>query len=137
MKTKVLEIVHSALSAAEDNLYRANMEFGKLSAKKLAKEYGESGLTCGEIFDVYKLEVGRLKQCVEWLESLQEQPQIAYEKYEFCRSMNCPEIADKTHCDVFLHDCLFTAKRFHQWLQCHNFKIIKENTDDTKIPSHR
>ena len=61
---------------------------------------------------------------------LQEQPQIAYEKYEFCRSMNCPEIADKTHCDVFLHDCLFTAKRFHQWLQCHNFKIIKENNDE-------
>ena len=64
------------------------------------------------------------------LESLQEQPQIAYEKYEFCRSMNCPEIVDKTHCDVFLHDCLFTAKRFHQWLQCHNFKIIKENTNE-------
>ena len=130
MKTKVLEIILNTLSAAEDDLYRANMEFGKLSAKKLAKEYGESGLTCGEIFDVYKLEVARLKQCAEWLESLQEQPQIAYEKYEFCRSMNCPEIADKTHCDVFLHDCLFTAKRFHQWLQCHNFKIIKEDTNE-------
>ena len=66
----------------------------------------------------------------EKLNSLQEQPQIAYGKYEFCRSMNCPKIADKTHCDVFLHDCLFTAKRFHQWLQCHNFKIIRENTDE-------
>ena len=130
MKTKVLEIVHSALSAAEDNLYRANMEFGKLSAKKLAKEYGESGLTCGEIFDVHKLEVARLKQCVEWLESLQEQPQIAYEKYEFCQSMNCPEIADKTHCDTFNEYCIFTAKRFHHWLQENNFKIIRENANE-------
>ena len=66
----------------------------------------------------------------EKINSLQEQLQIAYEKYEFCRSINCPEIADKTHCDVFLHDCLFTAKRFHQWLQCHNFKIIRENANE-------
>ena len=128
MKTKVLEIVHSALSAAKDNLYRANMEFGKLSAKKLAKEYGESGLTCGEIFDVYKLEVARLKQCAEWLESLQEQPQIAYGKHEFCKSMNCPYLTPATTCDIC--GCFYTAKQFHQWLQCHNFKIIKEDTNE-------
>ncbi len=134
MKTKVLEIVHSALSAAEDNLYRANMEFGKLSAKKLAKEYGESGLTCGEIFDVYKLEVGRLKQCVEWLESLQEQPQIAYGKHEFCKSMNCPYLTPATTCDIC--GCFYTAKQFHHWLQENNFKIIKGDSD-TKIPPHR
>ena len=67
MKTKVLEIILNALSAAEDNLYRANMEFGKLSAKKLAKEYGESGLTCQEHLDIFQLEVDRLKQCVNWV----------------------------------------------------------------------
>ena len=133
MKTKVLEIIHGALSAAEDNLYRANMEFGKLSAKKLAKEYGESGLTCGEIFDVYKLEVARLKQCAEWLESLQEQPQIVYEKYEFCKDIKCPEMEGKTYCDNDPRYCLFTAKRFHQWLQCHNFKIIKEDLNEYRI----
>ena len=126
MKTKVLEIILNALSAAEDTLYDTKMEFKSLPTKEMTLWYGESGLTCQEYLDVFQLEVDRLKQCVEWLESLQEQPQIAYEKYEFCRSMNCPEIADKTHCDVFLHDCLFTAKRFHQWLQCHNFKIIRE-----------
>ena len=130
MKTKVLEIILNALSAAEDTLYDTKMEFRSLSTKEMTYEYGESGLTCQEHLDIFQLEVDRLKQCVEWLESLQEQPQISYEKYEFCRSMNCPEIADKTHCDVFLHDCLFTAKRFHQWLQCHNFKIIKENADE-------
>ena len=127
MKTKVLEIVHSALSAAEDNLYRANMEFGKLSAKKLAKEYGESGLTCGEIFDVYKLEVARLKQCAEWLESLQEQPQITYKKYEFCKSVNCSGLHNNKCC---VHGCCHTAKHFHKWLQENNFKIIKENADE-------
>ena len=130
MKTKVLEIILNALSAAEDTLYDTKMEFKSLSTKEMTYEYGESGLTCQEHLDIFQLEVDRLKQCVEWLESLQEQPQISYEKYEFCRSMNCPEIANKTHCDVFLHDCLFTAKRFHQWLQCHNFKIIKENADE-------
>ena len=132
MKTKVLEIVHSALSAAEDNLYDTKIEFRSLSTKEMTYDYGESGLTCQEHLDIFQLEVDRLKQCVEWIENLQGQPQIAYEKYEFCRSMNCPEIADKTHCDVFLHDCLFTAKRFHQWLQCHNFKIIKENADEQR-----
>lgn len=64
------------------------------------------------------------------LESLQEQPQIAYEKYEFCQSMNCPEIADKTHCDTFNEYCIFTAKRFHHWLQENNFKIIRENANE-------
>ena len=132
MKTKILEIILNALSAAEDTLYDTKMEFRRLSTKEMTYEYGESGLTCQEHLDIFQLEVDRLKQCVEWLESLQEQPQISYEKYEFCRSMNCPEIADKTHCDVFLHDCLFTAKRFHQWLQCHNFKIIKENADEQR-----
>ena len=126
MKTKVLEIILNALSAAEDTLYDTKIEFRSLSTKEMTYDYGESGLTCQEHLDIFQLEVDRLKQCVEWIENLQGQPQIAYEKYEFCRSMNCPEIADKTHCDVFLHDCLFTAKRFHQWLQCHNFKIIKE-----------
>ena len=130
MKTKVLKIILNALSAAEDDLYDTKIEFRSLSTKEMNYEYGESGLTCQEHLDIFQLEVDRLKQCVEWLESLQEQPQITYEKYEFCRSMNCPEIADKTHCDVFLHDCLFTAKRFHHWLQENNFKIIKENADE-------
>ena len=62
------------------------------------------------------------------LESLQEQPQIAYEKYEFCQSMNCPYLTPATTCDIC--GCFYTAKQFHQWLQCHNFKIIKEDTNE-------
>ena len=130
MKTKVLEIILNALSAAEDTLYDTKMEFRSLSNKEMTYVYGESGLTCQEHLDILQLEVDRLKQCVEWLESLQEQPQIAYEKYEFCQSMNCPEIADKTHCDTFNEYCIFTAKRFHHWLQENNFKIIRENANE-------
>ena len=59
---------------------------------------------------------------------LQEQPQIAYGKHEFCKSMNCPYLTPATTCDIC--GCFYTAKQFHQWLQCHNFKIIKENADE-------
>lgn len=130
MKTKVLEIILNALSAAEDTLYDTKIEFRSLSTKEMTYDYGESGLTCQEHLDIFQLEVDRLKQCVEWIENLQGQPQIAYEKYEFCRSMNCPEIADKTHCDNFNEYCIFTAKRFHHWLQENNFKIIRENANE-------
>ena len=135
MKTKILEIILNALSAAEDTLYDTKMEFKSLSTKEMTYEYGESGLTCQEHLDIFQLEVDRLKQCVEWLESLQEQPQIAYGKHEFCKSMNCPYLTPATTCDIC--GCFYTAKQFHHWLQENNFKIIKENADDTKIPSHR
>ena len=117
-KEEVLDILKSRFDVLKILIKRANLFYDSLDKNELFQ------------YQVDKEEIAKLKPCIEWLESLQEQPQIAYEKYEFCRSMNCPEIADKTHCDVFLHDCLFTAKRFHQWLQCHNFKIIKENTDE-------
>ena len=42
MKTKVLEIILNALSTAEDDLYHAKL-------------------------DIFQLEVDRLKQCVEWV----------------------------------------------------------------------
>ena len=61
------------------------------------------------------------------LENLQEQPQISYEKYEFCRSIDCTGLHNNKCC---VHGCCHTAKHFHKWLQCHNFKIIKENNDE-------
>ena len=67
MKTKVLEIILNALSAAGNDLYDTKMEFRKLSAKKMTQEYGESGLTRQEYLDIFQLEVDRLKQCVEWV----------------------------------------------------------------------
>ena len=69
MKDRVLTMVKNALSGAEDNLYRANMQFGKMSAKELEQEYGQSGRTCGEILHVYQIERDELKRCVAWVES--------------------------------------------------------------------
>ena len=60
----------------------------------------------------------------EKINSLQEQPQIAYGKHEFCKSMNCPYLTPSTTCGIY--GCFYTAKRFHHWLQENNFKIIKE-----------
>ena len=69
MKDRVLQIVRSALCGAEDNLYRANMQFGKMTGKELAQERGQSGRTCGEILEEYRAEVAELKRCVAWVES--------------------------------------------------------------------
>lgn len=69
MKNRVLTIVKSALAGAEDDFYRANMQFGKMSAKELEQEYGQSGRTCGEIFHEYQIERDELKRCVAWVES--------------------------------------------------------------------
>ena len=67
MKTKVLEIILNALSAAEDNFYDAKMEFRKLSAEEMIQEYAESGLTRQEYLYIFELEVDRLKQCINWV----------------------------------------------------------------------
>ena len=67
MKIKVLEIILNALSAAEDNFYDAKMEFRNLSAEEMIQEYAESGLTRQEYLYIFELEVDRLKQCVNWV----------------------------------------------------------------------
>lgn len=69
MKERVLKIVKSALCGAEDNMNRANMQFGKMTGRELAQEYGQSGRTCGEILEEYQAEVAELKRCVAWVES--------------------------------------------------------------------
>jgi len=53
-KEKVLQIVKNNLGGTEDNLYRANMQFGNMSGDDLTKEYGESGRSCGEILRGYE-----------------------------------------------------------------------------------
>lgn len=69
MKKKVLLIVKNALGGAEDNLYRANIQFGKMTNTELLKEYGESGKTCGDILLGYQNEIAEMKRCVAWVES--------------------------------------------------------------------
>ena len=68
MKEKVLEIVKNKLGGAEDDLARANMQFGSLTTEELDLEYGQSGRTCGEIFHEYLIQRNELKRCVTWVE---------------------------------------------------------------------
>lgn len=69
MKDEVLNIVKSTLSGAKDNLYRASLQFGKMSEKELNEQYGNTGITCGEIFSQHQNKVSELKRCVAWVES--------------------------------------------------------------------
>lgn len=70
LKNKVLEIIQTALSNAEDNLTRANMQFGKMTIEGLKQKYGESESTCGEILDQYQTRYNELKQCAVWVNSI-------------------------------------------------------------------
>lgn len=69
MKDRVLNIVNNYLIGANDNLARANMQFGKMTDEELNAEYYQSGRTCKDIFDGYKNEVEMLKKCVKWVKA--------------------------------------------------------------------
>ena len=69
MKEQVLMIVKDALANAGDNLYRANMQFGKMSLKELSEEWGQSGRKCGDILLGYQDRKVELERCVKWVET--------------------------------------------------------------------
>ena len=114
-KEEVLDILKSRFDVLKILIKRANLFYDSLDKGELFQ------------YQVDKEEIAELKPCIEWLESLQEQPQIEYEKYEFCKSVNCYGLHNNKCC---VHGCCHTAKHFHKWLQENNFKIIKENTDE-------
>lgn len=111
-KEEVLDILKSRFDVLKILIKRANLFYDSLDKGELFQ------------YQVDKEEIDELKPCIEWLESLQERQQIAYEKYEFCRSMKCPYLTPSTTC--YIDGCFYTAKRFHNWLQENNFKIIKD-----------
>ena len=47
-----------------------------------------------------------------------------YEKYEYCKAVNCPAIEYGEKCCI--SGCIYTARQFHEWLKENNFKIVKE-----------
>jgi len=67
MKKQVLEIVKNAMAGAEDNLFRANRQFGNMTEEELDKKYGQSGKKCGEILSGYQDHHTELKRCVAWV----------------------------------------------------------------------
>jgi len=64
---KVTQIVRDKLGVAEDNLHRANLQFGKMSESELSQKWGESGHSCRFILTEYEDEVNDLKECLAWL----------------------------------------------------------------------
>lgn len=70
MKEQVLKIVKGALGGANDNLYRAKIQFGKMTQKELGEEYGQSGRTCGDILAEYRDKKAEMERCVKWVETI-------------------------------------------------------------------
>ena len=52
-----------------------------------------------------------------------------YEKYEFCRAVDCAAIRNYSTCRTDDGMCFYTAKTFHKWLEDNGFKIVKETND--------
>jgi hypothetical protein len=67
VKERTLRLVKNALSNAEDDLYRANLQFGRMTTKQFNQEWGRSGRSCGEILLGYREEVDELKQALVWV----------------------------------------------------------------------
>jgi len=64
---KIMGMVRNALTGAEDNLYRANQQFGTMSDQQLDQEYGRAGKTCRQLFTEYQDEVDDIKGCMQWI----------------------------------------------------------------------
>ena len=52
---KIIHILNGYLGNAEDNLFRAKLKFKGLSQEELDAQYGQSGKTCQEILEDYKV----------------------------------------------------------------------------------
>ena len=60
-----------------------------------------------------------------WQASRENQQE--YQKYEFCRDVECEHLYNQKKCVVSqdIH-CGYTAKEFHHWLKENGYKIAKE-----------
>jgi len=87
MKEQVIKIIERALMTAQDDLYQAEFRFGKMSEAMLRSNYGQSGQTCGQIFQGYKDKVAELQQALGWVKSQPIWPSV----------FETGVTADKTH----------------------------------------
>lgn len=68
MKNEALKIVRGKLGGAQDNLYRANMQFGNMTESELDQDYGQSQKSCRSILQGYQDEESKIEKCLQWLE---------------------------------------------------------------------
>ena len=71
MKAEILKIIQSAINGADDNLYRAKLQFKHYSDDKMLDNYGQSGETCQSILDGYQKRLDELNECYKWVNSKQ------------------------------------------------------------------
>lgn len=60
----------------------------------------------------------------EWLTPAATEKPL-YQKFEFCRSVNCGFLQNDKCIVRSDRGCIFTAKAFHSWIKDNNFEITK------------
>lgn len=68
MKDKILKLIDSAIGGAEDNLYRAKMQFDRMTDEQRDKQWGESGKTFREHYQGYVDEKAEKQAMKDWLQ---------------------------------------------------------------------
>lgn len=66
MKDKILRLIDNNLGGAQDNAYRARMQFGRMTPDQLDKEYGQSGRKCKDILAEYEDAVKEATDMKAW-----------------------------------------------------------------------
>lgn len=60
-----------------------------------------------------------------------------YQKYEFCKAVNCAGL-ENGKCNVPLDgSCIHTAKELHHWLNKNGFQIVKTGGEALAKPWHK
>lgn len=65
MNRDIEAAVLSQLGNAQDNLARARAKFRTFTTERMVEQYGDSGLSCGEIVAGYEREVERWEQALK------------------------------------------------------------------------
>ncbi len=68
-KEVATKAVERELGEAHDNLARAQMSFGGMTAEGLGQQYGASGRTHQQILDGYGARVAESQAALEWMEA--------------------------------------------------------------------
>jgi|GEM_PF-2274452 len=80
-----------------------------------------------------------LEANVNKLEAQAEKNQREYQKYEFCKAVDCASLlCDQNgvyHCIRSNKMCQHTAKEIHHWLKENGFKIVKETNHEKQAQS--
>ena len=68
MRKDILALINNHIICTLDNLSRARHQFGHMTPKQLAEEYGESGRTCGAILNEREADAINARAMKAWFE---------------------------------------------------------------------